>query len=76
MCYREVAQKTAHGLEADVWSLGCMFYTMLVGKPPFDTQAIKSTINKVIIGEYTIPASLSTQAADLIQVYSHLFFSY
>jgi len=65
---REVAQKEAHGLEADVWSLGCMFYTLLVGKPPFDTEAIKSTLNKVIIGEYEIPTNLSIEAQDLIQV--------
>ncbi|XP_067948111.1 serine/threonine-protein kinase PLK4-like [Watersipora subatra] len=63
----EVAQKEAHGLEADVWSLGCMFYTLLVGKPPFDTHAVKSTIHRVIIGDYEIPPGISREAADLIE---------
>ena len=36
--YREVAKREAHGLESDIWSLGCMLYTMLVGTPPFDVS--------------------------------------
>lgn len=59
--------RTAHGLEADVWSLGCMLYTFLVGKPPFDTDAVKSTLNRVISAEYELPDHLSPEAKDLIQ---------
>lgn len=33
----EIATRSAHGLESDIWSLGCMFYTLLIGRPPFDT---------------------------------------
>ena len=35
----EIATHGPHGLESDVWSLGCMLYTFLVGKPPFDVSA-------------------------------------
>jgi polo-like kinase 4 len=31
----EVATRSSHGLEADVWGLGCLLYTLLVGRPPF-----------------------------------------
>lgn len=59
--------RSAHGLEADVWSLGCMLYTFLVGKPPFDTEAVKSTLSRVILAEFDIPGHISMEAQDLIQ---------
>ena len=59
--------RSAHGLEADVWSLGCMLYTFLVGKPPFDTEAVKSTLNRVIHAEFDLPSHLSEDAKNLIK---------
>nr|KAG5706237.1 hypothetical protein BaRGS_019564 [Batillaria attramentaria] len=46
---------------------GCMLYTMLVGQPPFDTDAVRSTLNRVIQAEFELPADLSPEARDLIQ---------
>ena len=34
----EIATRGPHGLESDVWSLGCMLYTLIVGSPPFDVS--------------------------------------
>ncbi|XP_015265835.1 PREDICTED: serine/threonine-protein kinase PLK4 [Gekko japonicus] len=62
----EIATRSAHGLESDVWSLGCMYYTLLVGKPPFDTDTVKNTLNKVVLADYEMPAFLSIEAQDLI----------
>ncbi|XP_078457382.1 serine/threonine-protein kinase PLK4-like isoform X3 [Lampetra planeri] len=62
----EIATRGAHGLESDVWSLGCMLYTMLVGRPPFDTDAIGTTLNRVVLGEYSEPMHLSKPARSLI----------
>jgi polo-like kinase 4 len=59
--------RLAHGLEADMWSLGCMLYTMLVGTPPFDTNAVRSTLDRVIQATYDLPSHLSPEARDLIQ---------
>lgn len=63
----EVASREHHGLPADVWGLGCMLYTLLVGSPPFHTQHVKTTLNKVINADYKIPSELSIQAQDLLQ---------
>ncbi|XP_043289776.1 serine/threonine-protein kinase PLK4 [Venturia canescens] len=62
----EVATRASHGLEADVWSLGCMLYTLLIGKPPFDTDAVKSTLTRVVMADYAMPSHLSDNAKDLI----------
>ncbi|KAM6961126.1 serine/threonine-protein kinase PLK4 [Aplochiton taeniatus] len=62
----EVATRSAHGLECDVWSLGCMFYAFLVGRPPFDTDTVKRTLNKVVLGQYDMPSHISLEAQDLI----------
>ncbi|XP_041977288.1 serine/threonine-protein kinase PLK4 [Aricia agestis] len=63
----EVASRELHGLPADVWGLGCMLYTLLVGSPPFHTQHVKTTLNKVINADYKIPSELSFEAQDLLQ---------
>ncbi|XP_060919023.1 serine/threonine-protein kinase PLK4 isoform X1 [Labrus mixtus] len=62
----EVATRSAHGLESDVWSLGCMFYAFLMGRPPFDTDTVKHTLSKVVLGEYDMPSHVSLEAQDLI----------
>nr|CAD7392615.1 unnamed protein product [Timema cristinae] len=62
-----VATRSSHGLETDVWGLGCMLYTMLVGRPPFDTDAVKSTLTRVVMANYEVPPHLSIEAKDLIE---------
>ncbi|KAI8122176.1 hypothetical protein FF38_05750 [Lucilia cuprina] len=62
----EVVSRASHGLPADVWGLGCMFYTLLVGQPPFDTDAVQATLNRVVMSDYHIPSYVSFDARDLI----------
>lgn len=63
----EIVERKGHGLEADVWSLGCMMFTFLTGKPPFDTEGIRNTLNKVMQGEFAMPQHITVEAQDLIR---------
>ena len=44
-----------HSYEVDIWSLGVVLYTLLVGKPPFETSEVKATYRKIRLNAYTFP---------------------
>jgi len=62
----EVLGKKGHSYEVDVWSIGCILYTLLVGKPPFETQSLKDTYNRIKRNEYHVPSKIGPYAKDLI----------
>ncbi|XP_004639259.1 serine/threonine-protein kinase PLK3 isoform X2 [Octodon degus] len=62
----EVLLRQGHGPEADVWSLGCVMYTLLCGSPPFETADLKETYRCIKQVHYTLPASLSLPARQLL----------
>lgn len=58
-----------HSFQVDVWSLGVVMFTMLVGKPPFEDVDVKSTYQRIRDNAYAFPESLyvSSSAKNLIQ---------
>ena len=62
----EVLNKKGHSYEVDVWSIGCILFTLLVGKPPFETSTLKETYSRIKRNEYSVPSKLSPQAKNLI----------
>lgn len=67
----EVLCKKGHSYEVDVWSLGCILYTLLVGKPPFETSCLKETYNRIKKNNYTIPWHVNPAASSLIKRMLH-----
>ncbi|XP_067124805.1 serine/threonine-protein kinase PLK1 [Centruroides vittatus] len=63
----EVITKKGHSFEVDVWSIGCILYTLLVGKPPFESSRLKETYMRITKNEYHIPSKISPVARVLIQ---------
>ncbi|KAG8437009.1 hypothetical protein GDO86_007915 [Hymenochirus boettgeri] len=62
----EVLYRQGHGPESDIWSLGCVMYTLLCGTPPFETSDLKETYRCIKQVKYTLPACLSSAAKHLL----------
>lgn len=62
----EMLNKKGHSYEVDIWALGCILFTLLVGKPPFETQSLKDTYARIRTNEYHIPSKVGTLARHLI----------
>ena len=60
--------KTGHSYEVDIWSLGVIIYTLIIGKPPFETRDVKTTYKRIKSCAYTFPetAIISEAAKNLI----------
>ena len=61
--------KMGHSYEVDIWSLGVIMYTLIIGKPPFETNNVKETYKRIKMNNYSFPenAIISEPAKDLIQ---------
>ena len=63
----EVIMKCPYGKEADLWSLGCLLYTLVVGRPPFESSDVRDTFSKVKRGDFRVPDTVAPLVTDLIQ---------
>jgi polo-like kinase 1 len=61
--------KTGYSYEVDIWNLGVIMYTLLIGKSPFETSDVKKTYTKIKMNSYTFPEHviLSESSKNLIQ---------
>lgn len=51
----EVAAREAHGYPADLWSIGCLFYSLVVGALPFEGEDRDKTLARIKTGLYDEP---------------------
>jgi polo-like kinase 1 len=60
--------KVGHSYEVDIWSIGVILYqifiinnfryTLIIGKPPFETPDVKTTYKKIKMNSYSFPEHL------------------
>lgn len=62
----EILLKKGHSFEVDIWSIGCVMYTLLVGQPPFETKSLRDTYSKIKKCDYRLPQTIRKSAADMI----------
>lgn len=62
-----IKNKPYDGQKADMWSLGVILYTMVVGKMPWNSLNNPiEVMNQIVRGTYTIPSDISINLNDLI----------
>lgn len=61
-------KNSGHSYEVDFWAIGVIVYTLLVGRPPYETDDVKETYKKIKANEYTYPPTIyvSNDAKDFI----------
>ncbi|NXJ14939.1 PLK2 kinase, partial [Odontophorus gujanensis] len=62
----EVLEHKGHGLPSDVWALGCVMYTVLMGSPPFEAAGRRELYQCIRGVRYPPPHCLSPRARALI----------
>lgn len=65
----EILRSAGHSYEVDVWSIGVILYTLLIGTPPFETSNVKETYKNIKDNNYSFPRDIQIGelAKDLIK---------
>jgi len=63
----EVLGNHGYSFSADVWGLGVIMFTMLIGSCPFEGRSVEDTYNRIKTLNYTIPKNIDPNFKKLIK---------
>ena len=62
----EIIAKRGHSMASEVWSIGCIVFALLCGKPPFDSDSVETTYRLITECQFSLPETLSPEAKDFL----------
>ena len=62
-------KSVGHSYEVDYWAIGVIIYTLIIGRPPFETEDVKETYKRIQENNFSFPKHIyiSDEAKDLIE---------
>ena len=67
----EFFSDNGYSYELDIWSIGCILYTLLVGKHPFEAEFVEDIWQRIMRNDYHVPSHISPEARILIKKLLH-----
>eukprot|EP00702_Spironucleus_salmonicida_P006191 EST47482.1 Kinase, PLK [Spironucleus salmonicida] len=58
------AIESGHSYPSDMWSLGCIVYSLLYLRPPFESNNIQNTYRKIVRGEYQVNSKINPNVSN------------
>ena len=62
----KICKKEVYDQKVDIWSIGAACYEMLIGKAVFDASSLSDLIEKVEIGTYVVPTTISKEIVSFL----------
>lgn len=62
----EILTKVGHAHKVDIWSAGVIVFTLLSGKPAFETNSLRETYARIKACNYDMPRKISSEAKVVI----------
>lgn len=62
----EVLTYSSYDSKVDIWSLGCIFYTIITGRSPFAANDLNSFMKKINKGLYEMPVGTTFECLQFI----------